>query len=62
MDDPMFGVENVETVIGTVAVLLAHKIVVKQEDVILQVSFKLLNILPRPLATPELPPGGKKIL
>ncbi|MEK7620281.1 MAG: hypothetical protein AAB413_03530 [Patescibacteria group bacterium] len=62
MDDPVLRVEDVETVVGTMAVRPCNKLLVERKDVVLQVAFKLLHVLPPSLPTPELLPRGEKIL
>ncbi|MBI4437525.1 hypothetical protein HY631_01090 [Candidatus Uhrbacteria bacterium] len=62
VDDSMFGVENVETMVRAMTIPAIKKIVVKQEDVVLQVSLELLHVLPRPLPTSKLLPGSENIL
>lgn len=62
VDDPMLGVKNVETVIGTVTVLPIDQLVVERKNIVLQMSLKLLHVLPPSLATAKFPPSRKKIL
>lgn len=62
VDHPMLGVKDVEPVVGAVTIPTRHEVVVQLKHVVLQMSLKLLHVLPPPLATVELVPGMKKIL
>jgi len=61
VNDSMFGIEDVEPVIGAMTISSAHKIVVQSKHIILKISLENLHILTSAFATAEFAPGGKKI-
>ena len=62
VDDAMFRIEDMESMIGTMAVSPRDQFLMERKDVVFQVPLKLLHVLPSPLPAPEFTPGGEEIV
>lgn len=60
VNNPMFWVEDVKAMIGTMPVLSVHEVHLERKHIIFQVTLKLLHVLPPSFTTTKFSPSKKK--
>lgn len=62
MNNAMFGIKNMEAMIRIMAIQATHQIIMQRINIVLQMTFKFLNVPASALPATEFMPGRKKVL